>query len=127
MVLFKIKYFKFTCLGIFLLVQALVYILFSVFFELKFWTPPLQEILNALIYLKPDFTYIKQALVVQRLDSTIKWINPYPVDKLSQNINLWIAVYPVDSIIQSSTNHGVVFFPNLSHPTTIMILFKQST
>ena len=41
--------------------------------------------------------YITQALVVQRMDSTIKWINPFPVDKLLQNINR----YPLDSGLPS--------------------------
>ena len=38
-----------------------------------------------------------QALVVQRLDSTIQQINLYPVDNTIQQINL----YPVDSAISS--------------------------
>ena len=41
--------------------------------------------------------YIKQALVVQRLDNAIKWINPFPVDKLLQNIDR----YPLDSGLPS--------------------------
>ena len=41
--------------------------------------------------------YIKQALVVQRLDSAIKWINPFPIDKLLQNINR----YALDSGLPS--------------------------
>ena len=55
---------------------------------------------------------IHQASVVQRLDSTIHWINLYPVDSaillVSPILISWIVVYPVDSAIQRFNNQGQI-------------------
>ena len=50
------------------------------------------------------------ALVVQKMDKDIHWINLYPLD--SQLVSLilirWIVICPVDSAIQRLNNPGLV-------------------
>ena len=59
--------------------------------------------------------FIWQATVVQRLDSFIRWITHYPVDKMYWLEHIifihWIAVYPVDKVIPPWNNWGHCLVP----------------
>ena len=57
------------------------------------------------------FFFISQAPVVQKVDSTIHWINFYPLDTaiILDYLTLirWIVIYPVGSAIQRLNNRDL--------------------
>ena len=64
---------------------------------------------------KPEAIVNHLGPVVQRVDNFIRWMNPYPADKIGAFLILigqrakfihWIGIYPLDKVVHSSYNRA---------------------
>ena len=64
------------------------------------------------------------ALVVQKVDNAIPWINHYPADSVVSLLTLfhWIVVFPVDSFTQDTRNTARV----LASFSTSLVMYEKS-